>query len=385
MKLRIGILGTRGIPNNYGGFEYFAEHLSQGLANKGYEVYVYCSHNHPNRLREWNGVQIVHCYDPEYLLGTAGQFIYDLNCINDARKRDFDILLFLGYTSSSVWGFLTPPAATVIYNMDGLEWQRSKYSKPVQKFLQYAEKLAIRNSDFFVADSTYIQRYLEDKYKVRPEYIAYGANTFRQPDKNVLQQYGLEPHGYNMLMARMEPENNIEMILDGYHQASSPFPFIVVGNTGNKFGRYLVNKFAGDARICFAGAIFNQVQVSNLIYFSNLYFHGHSVGGTNPSLLEAMGCQGFIVAQDNVFNKAVLESNGYYFNTAADVQQYADMLVKNEGCAGILAANTRKIETLYNWSGIIDSYESFFLRCLQEKKSVARSLPTLLQPTRQAG
>jgi glycosyltransferase involved in cell wall biosynthesis len=385
MKLRIGILGTRGIPNHYGGFEYFAEHLSQGLAAKGYEVFVYCSHNHPNREQWWKGVHIVHCYDPEYLLGTAGQFVYDLNCIIDARKRNFDILLFLGYTSSSVWSGFYPPEAMVIYNMDGLEWKRTKYSKPVQAFLKYAEKQAAKHSDFFVADSTYIQAYLQNKYNVYPEYIAYGATTFHQQDETVLNEYNLHPGGYNMLMARMEPENNIEMILDGYHAAASSLSFLVVGNTGNKFGRYLEKKFTGDPRIRFAGSVFNQQHIGNLIYHSNLYFHGHSVGGTNPSLLEAMGCRALIVAQDNVFNKAVLENNGYYFTTASEVQQYADRLVKDSSATSLLDANTCKIEQSYSWKKIIDAYESFFLRCYQEKKPAQNPVPTVLLPAKQTG
>lgn len=384
MKLHIGILGTRGIPNNYGGFEYFAEHLSQGLARKGYEVYVYCSHNHPNQQACWNGVHIVHCYDPEYLLGTAGQFLYDLNCIRDARKRDYDILLFLGYTSSSIWGPFFPTGTTIISNMDGLEWKRSKYAPSVQRFLRYAEKLAIKHSDFFVADSTYIQTYLQEKYQVDPVYIAYGATVFNQPDPAVLSGYGLRSQGYNMLMARMEPENNIEMILDGYHTSKSPLDFMVVGNTSNKFGRYLTNKFAHDKRIRFTGAIFNQQHINNLIYYSNLYFHGHSVGGTNPSLLEAMGSQALIVAQDNVFNRAVLEENGYYFNTAAEVQQYADTLSKNAGTHRITSANSLKIEQLYNWNKIIDAYESFFTRCYQEKK-LSLPVTSVLQPTKHPG
>ncbi|HEY4149906.1 MAG TPA: glycosyltransferase, partial [Chitinophagaceae bacterium] len=107
-KLRIGILGTRGIPNHYGGFEQFAEHISAGLVKEGHEVTVYNSHRHPYRLTNWKGVQIVHRYDPEYMIGTAGQFVYDLNCILDARKRGFDITLMLGYTSSSLWGWLFP-------------------------------------------------------------------------------------------------------------------------------------------------------------------------------------------------------------------------------------------------------------------------------------
>jgi hypothetical protein len=101
--LKIAILGTRGIPNNYGGFEQFAEYLSEGLTEKGHEIYVYSPHNHNYQEKEWRGVKIIHCFDPEYKVGTAGQFIYDLNCILDSRKRGFDIILQLGYTSSSVW------------------------------------------------------------------------------------------------------------------------------------------------------------------------------------------------------------------------------------------------------------------------------------------
>lgn len=379
MKLRIGILGTRGIPNNYGGFEYFAEHLSAQLAQKGHEVYVYTSHNHHNRQSFWNGVHIIHQYDPEYLLGTAGQFIYDFNCIRDARNRKFDVLLFLGYTSSSVWGFFYPSAPAIISNMDGLEWKRTKYAAPVQKFLRYAEKLAIRYSDNFVADSTYIQAYLKEKYRVEAVYIAYGATPFHHPDENVLSAYGLSPLGYNMLMARMEPENNIEAILDGYHSSCATHDFLVVGNTQNKFGQYLTRKFIRDKRIRFVGAVFNQSHVSNLIYHSNLYFHGHSVGGTNPSLLEAMGSGALVVAQDNVFNKAVLEGDGYYFTSADEVRHYAERLLKSDENLSLRMANRQKIEQAYNWTRIVDAYESYFISCYREKQ-LKKSADALLQP-----
>src|SRR5450432_900655 len=126
--LRIGISGTRGIPNHYGGFEQLAEYLSAGLAEKGHEVVVYNPHNHPYKEKRWKGVSIVHCYNPERITGTAGQFIYDLNCVMDARKRNFDVLLMLGYTSISVWERLFPKKSTIIFNMDGFEWKRKKYS-----------------------------------------------------------------------------------------------------------------------------------------------------------------------------------------------------------------------------------------------------------------
>src|SRR5690348_8489471 len=117
--MKIGILGTRGIPNSYGGFEQFAEVLSSALAQKGHDVYVYNSHLHPYHQDAWMGVNIIHCEDWENRLGTPGQFVYDLNCINDARKREFDVLLHLGYTSDSVWHRRWPNAAVNIINMDG--------------------------------------------------------------------------------------------------------------------------------------------------------------------------------------------------------------------------------------------------------------------------
>ena len=126
MSLRIAILGTRGIPNHYGGFENLAEHLAPALVRSGHEVYVYNSHNHPFRETLWKGVHIVHCYDPEFRMGSAGQFIYDLNCIRDARKRNYDVILQLGYSSSSVWGRLFPAKSVIVYHMDGLEWKRTR-------------------------------------------------------------------------------------------------------------------------------------------------------------------------------------------------------------------------------------------------------------------
>lgn len=363
MKLRIGILGTRGIPNNYGGFECFAEFLSQGLVKKGHELYVYNSHNHPNQQRVWNKVNIIHCYDPEFKLGSFGQFLYDLNCIRDARKRDFDIMLFLGYTSSSVWGMLYPKKPVIIYNMDGFEWQRSKYNRLTQQFLKRAEKLAVRHSDFIVADSTHVQQYIQKKYGLLPEYIAYGADVFNKPDPDQLLQYNLTVRGYNMVMARMEPENNIEMVLDGYHASHTSRDIIVVGSTGNRFGKYLLQKYMCDKRIRFMGAIFDRPVINNLIYHSNIYFHGHSVGGTNPSLLEAMGSKALIVAADNIFNKSVLQSNAFYFSCANDITVYANEISRNALHQPMIQANAEAIMTQYNWTGIIEEYEQFFLAC----------------------
>lgn len=364
--MKIAIIGTRGIPNQYGGFEQFAEYVSAGLVQRGHDVYVYNSHNHPYQSNTWKGVQIVHCYDPEYKIGTAGQFIYDFNCILDARKRNFDIILQLGYTSSSVWSFLFPKQALIITNMDGLEWTREKYSKPVQKFLTYAEKFAVKYSDYLVADSLGIQEYLKNKYGVPSRYIAYGATVFENPDEQILSNYTLEPFSYNMLMARMEPENNIEMILDGYASSITEKCFIVIGNTENSYGSYIKEKFAGNDKIRFFGAIYNLTDINNLRYFSNLYFHGHSVGGTNPSLLEAMSSHALIAAHHNVFNQSILGQDAFYFSSAKGVKKLIEANCIKNIIDYRITNNIAKIEEYFNWDKIINEYENYFVACYRE-------------------
>lgn len=362
--MRIAILGTRGIPNYHGGFEQFAEYLSVGLAAKGHQVVVYNSHKHPYREKEYKGVQIVHCYDPEHRIGTAGQFIYDLNCIRNLPKHSFDIVLQLGYTSSSVWGKLLPKKPFIITNMDGLEWKRSKYSQKVQWFLKNAERWAVKTSDYWVADSPGIQRHLKANYNVKSEYIPYGAEVFKNIDTACLDQFNLEAHKYNILVARLEPENNIEMILDGHIHSKTKLPFIVIGKHETQYGEFLKSKYKEHNTIRFIGGVYNQHELSNIRYFTKLYFHGHSVGGTNPSLLEAMACNTFICAHDNIFNRSILEKDARYFQSSDDVAQ----IFKSEYGAiekeNAIKNNIKKISELYTWETIISKYETLFFRSL---------------------
>jgi len=358
--MKIAIIGTRGIPNHYGGFEQFAEYLSLGLVQRGYEVTVYNSHAHPFQEKAWNGVDIIHCYDPEEKMGTAGQFIYDFNCILDTRKRNFDIILQLGYTSSSVWGWLLPRRKSIVTtNMDGLEWKRSKYSKKVQKFLQYAEKLGVKYSDYLIADSVGIQSYLKDKYKKDAIFIPYGAHIFLQPSKEILKQYGLLPHTYNMLIARLEPENSIEIILDGVVKSGNTATFLVIGKHETVYGTYLKNKFRDSRNIKFIGGVYNIEALNNLRHYSNLYFHGHTVGGTNPSLLEAMASQALVCANDNIFNKSILGEDAYYFENSDGVAEVIRKIKKAQHFDKI-TNNEEKVRTLYDWVKIVNQYDHYF-------------------------
>ena len=357
--MKIAILGTRGIPNYYGGFEQFAEFFSVYLVQKGHDVYCYNSHNHKYQEKTFHGVNLIHCHDPEYKLGTFGQFVYDFNCIIDSRKRNFDIILQLGYTSNSIWFFLLPKKPFIITNMDGVEWRRSKYSKPVQQFLKFAEKLAAVSSDYLVADSLGIQKFLKNRYHKESTYIAYGADVFENPNEKILEKYSLKSGNYNMIMARFEPENNIETVLDGVVLANDQTTIIVVGNHDTKFGNYLTNKFNAFQNIKFLGAVYNLDHLNNLRYFSNIYFHGHSVGGTNPSLLEAMASRAFIVAHDNHFNRGVLAENAFYFSTANDVKNALATFKKNDNLH-FVQNNFEAIKKEFSWETINNKYERLF-------------------------
>jgi len=362
--LKIAILGTRGIPNRHGGFEQFAEHFSVYLAETWHKVYVYNSHDHTHQDSTYKMVNIVHCYDPEYKIGTAGQFIYDFNCIRDARKRNFDVILQLGYTSSSIWHWLMPKTSIVITNMDGMEWKRSKYSKKVRKFLKYAEKLAVKYSDFLISDSIGIQEYLLDKYQKSSKYIAYGATAFDTPDPDILCAFNLEKYKYCILIARLEPENNIDTILEGYTASNTPLDLIIFGAL-NDYGKWLQKKYIKYSQIRFLGANYNQENLNNLRYYSRYYFHGHSVGGTNPSLLEAMASNSLIIANDNIFNKSILGEDAFYFQKPSDITK----ILMTETVFGMKETfgkrNSEKIENLYSWNKINHQYESFILKCNQ--------------------
>lgn len=361
--MKVAVFGTRGIPNRYGGFEQFAEYLATGLVQRGHEVTVYNSHSHTYQKEEYEGVRISHQFDPERWLGTFGQFIYDFNCIRDTRKRDYDIILQLGYASSAIWNPLFKKDSIVVTNMDGLEWKRTKYNKAVQKFLKFAESLTIRYNRYFVADSIGIQSYLSEEYQAPSHYIPYGANSFNQPSENVLKKYELQGGGYDMLVARFEPENNLEMILSGFLEANVNRTFVVVGNYTTTYGAYLRKKYP-DNRIKFVGYISSMDDLNSLRWYSNLYFHGHSVGGTNPSLLEAMASNALVCAHDNEFNKAILEEDAFYFSTKDQVANLVKSVTASSS-EQILLKNQEKIKTIYTWENIIDSYEKLFLELLK--------------------
>jgi len=364
--MKIAILGTRGIPNHYGGFEQFAQYLSKGLSERGHQVWVYNPHMHPYQYNNWEDVNIIHKYDPEDKIGTTGQFVYDLNCIIDSRKRNFDVILQLGYTSNSVWHWLLPRTPVIITNMDGLEWKRTKYSNKVQSFLKFAEKLGVSSSDYLVADSIGIQDYIRKKYDRHAAYIPYGATVFSNPDGSFLRVYELQPFNYTMLIARLEPENNIETILSGVSISTSLLPCLVIGNHTTPYGKYLKEKFI-NKKICFLGPVYDMPLLNNLRYYCALYFHGHTVGGTNPSLLEAMASGAPICAHKNEFNSYILGEDAFYFENEVDVSQVLNSTISPSERQNRVNRNIEKVWTYYRWDSIVTQYESLMQKCVEEK------------------
>lgn len=365
--MKIGIVGTRGIPNQYGGFEQFAEDFAVRMAARGHQVTVYTAHNHPYREETFKGVSIVHCYDPEHRIGTAGQFLYDFNCILDSRKRNFDIILQLGYTSSTVWSWLYPRKPLLVTNMDGLEWKRSKYSRRVQWFLRRAEKWGVRYSDYLIADSKGIRDYIRLKYGAPAVFVAYGAEVYRPQSSSeaLLEKYGLVAHEYDLLIARFEPENNMEIVLKAYQSLPERTLVLIGRHEATGFGKKMYEVYGQLPNVIFLGGIYDREQLNRIRYCSALYYHGHSVGGTNPSLLEAMACSTVICAHDNEFNRGVLNEQAFYFSKETDIITCARSFKGKADFKGWISSNLVAIETEYNWEAITNRLEDHFREWLK--------------------
>jgi glycosyltransferase involved in cell wall biosynthesis len=214
-----------------------------------------------------------------------------------------------------------------------------------------------------VADALWVQQYLRDTYQADSRYIAYGADRFGTPDPNRLDELGATPYGYDLVIGRIEPENNIELILQGVTASKNPRQLLIFANKSTEFAQHLMGLYH-DPRIRFMGGLFDQELLNHLRYHSNLYFHGHSVGGTNPSLIEALAGGALVCAHQNPFNSAIVGNDGYYFTTAAEITAIRDSVDKLRDAGDKLANNWRKIETEFTTDRINDQYEQYLLECL---------------------
>jgi glycosyltransferase involved in cell wall biosynthesis len=360
--MKIAITGTRGIPNRYGGFEQFAQKLSIGLTKKEHEVWVYNTLSHPYKEPEYRGVRIVSKISPERLIGSSANYLYDYFCLRDAIRRKADIILECGFASAAPgYPYLNLKKTRLVTHMDGMEWKRTKWGKHTRRIIRKSIIKTIQYSDSLVCDHLEILKFYAMNYGMQPVYIPYGAEITGARDKTVLEAFKLVAGHYYLVIARLEPENNIRIILQGYLASGMEEPLIVVGDHRGKYGRQIVSEFRDNQRIIFAGGIYHEESLDNLRHFSKALIQGHSVGGTNPSLLEAMAAGARIIAHDNPFNRYILEEDSLYFNSRVDLAELLrKMDVRLPSYTEMIRNNLDKIRTDYQWEDIIRQYEDLF-------------------------
>jgi glycosyltransferase involved in cell wall biosynthesis len=363
---RIAIVGSRGIPARYGGFETFAEEIAVRLVARGYDVTVMCEEEGDMRLPSYRGVRLE--YVPAPALGGLTTVVHDCRALWRCRK-DFDVVYMLGYGAAlfcalpRLWG--TP----VWINMDGMEWRRSKYGFFGRTWLRTMERAAVGIATRLVADASAIRTELASRYRRMPPatVIPYGAHVVAAPPPpSVLDEWGLAPRRYYIVVCRFEPSNHVLELLEGFADSASPHPLVVLGNyrCETPYIRELVRVAGTDERIRMVGTVYDQAKLHALRYHSIAYLHGHSVGGTNPSLLEAIGCGNPIIAHDNPFNREVAADAGLYFISPADVARHIHTLEHEPGLRERLSARAyARIAERYTW----DHIEAAYLDLLHEE------------------
>lgn len=354
--MRIAILGTRGVPARYGGFETFAEQLGTRLVQRGHQVTVFCE-SAADRLAEYRGMKLE--YVAASVPGSLHTIVFDVKCLWRAQRR-FDVVYMLGYGASPfcllprLWG------TRVWINMDGLEWKRTKWNAFGKMYLRIAEATATLTASRLIADAKGVRDYLVSAYPYLRActVIPYGAPALGSPpDVNLLRPFGVGPGGYHLVVCRLEPENHVKEIIEGYLASGSRRSLLVVGDDRIESDYVRSVCELGSARVRFVGTLYDAPLLQALRYYCFAYFHGHSVGGTNPSLLEAMGCSSLVVAHDNPFNREVLGHCGLFFSTP---QQLAKCVCwaesHEEGCARLKSEAVLRIKTLYDWELVTDRY-----------------------------
>lgn len=357
--MKIAIIGTRGIPARHGGFETFAERLSVYLVEHGHEVVVYCEQSEGERLARFRSVELA--YLPRLRLGPLTTIFHDGYAL--AREmRGADIVYLLGY-GAAIFGCLPRLAGkTLLINMDGIEWQREKWNFfPARQWFKLMEWTAVRLADWIVADAKSIGDFLARRHRLNKpmKVIEYGTDLPAEsagsggPSDDV--------PGY-LVVARIEPENMVREIIEGYLAAGSKYDLHIVGNCeANAYGRALLTEFGERPNIHFHGAIYDRRVLNDMRLRARAHLHGHRVGGTNPSLLEAMAYTGVVVAHDNPHNREVLGNTGIFFDDRDALSARISELdaVEDTRLAEYREAARDRISGKYSWTAICERYRLF--------------------------
>lgn len=351
----VAIVGVRGIPNRYGGFERLVEVLAPHLARRGHDVTVFCEADDNAEADWWNGVRrrfIRRRFD-----GAAGTIAYDLDSFRGVESGS--VALLFGYGTAIFQPLLRAKRIPHAVNMDGVEWQRAKWGAAARQWLRLNEGIAARTADLLIADHPEIAASIEARFGHRPEMIAYGVDlpagmSQPEPSHPLLEIYSRG--GFHLVIARPEPENQTRMLLEAWAECGTDMPMLVIGKfDATDYGRSLMADFPGAH---FAGPVYDMPVLDRLRERALTYLHGHSVGGTNPSLIEAMAAGALVVAHDNRFNRWVLGDGGPYFRNAAELACILAAPPQGEARARHLAAARARCTTDFLWPHILARYEA---------------------------
>lgn len=352
---RVFIIGVRGVPNRYGGFERLVEVLAPYLAARGHEVTVFCEKDSSDPEHDlWHGVKR-HFIRAEGS-GPMRTLRYDWRSFGAASRGA--VALIFGYGTGVFQCRLRLNGIRHAVNMDGIEWQRSKWGTWAKRWLRLNERAAIAQADLLIADHPEIERDLQRRHGARSTMIAYGVDLHEGedtalPDHPLLAKW--PEGGFDLVIARPEPENQIHILLEAYAQSARTKPLVLVGNfEANDYGRRLKELHP---QAHFVGAVYEPRVVDALRRRSRLYLHGHSVGGTNPSLIEAMAAGALVIAHDNAFNRWVLGDGGLFFRGQTDLSAILDLPPDINVRGRYLAAARAGCRERFLWADILRAYE----------------------------
>lgn len=373
----IGILGTRGIPARYGGFETAAETIAVGLKRAGFNVIAACETDNSSQARPHNyqGVELVY-FPVKNSLRPLSEIFYDVRCLIEIGTR-VDALYMLGYGAGFFFWIARLLRKTLVVNSDGMEWMRPKFGRAERFLLRLSERFGLTAANVIVADSRCVARYVERTYGKTPVFLSYGTSIDLSPpswDPKAIEKWHqglsnfLRPDDYYLVLARMEPDNNIDKIIEGFTLSRTTRNLLLVGPCiSPEYLSRLKGLAKKDPRIILAGPIYDPGVKSMLRWHCAAYLHGHMFGGTNPSLLEALSAGNVVIGTDVAFNREVIGDGkdlpALYFHP--DPLSIAKAIDCADPDLMTLRERARewgpaRIKEQYNWPDIIRGYESLF-------------------------
>ena len=359
---RVRILGSRGIPNRHGGFEACAEHLAPWLVTRGWEVTVYCQEAPGGAVWDdtWQGVRLTHVPTP--MEGARGSLWFDAWTTRHAARHD-DLVLTLGFNTAVFFPWYRLRGRRHVVNMDGVEWQRGKWSRPIRAWFYANSWMAGLSAHHLIADHPGIASLLARRgWSGRTTMVPYGADRVDAAPTAPLVPFGLSSRGYGLVVARPEPENSILEIVHAWSSRRRLWPLVVLGTYEQGHRYHAAVRAAASPDVRFPGAIYDATVVQALRHHARLYVHGHTVGGTNPSLVEALGAGSPVLAHDNPFNRWVAGRDTAWFVDEPTCAQALDRLLDDPTHLDAMrAASYARHAEAFTWEQVLPAYEAVLL------------------------